>query len=72
MASPAGVILVLTHACLFTDSYSFGVLLWEIVTQEVPIRGQMRELQCPQVAHLPLPPPATTSAHSSTAACYQS
>jgi len=33
-----------------SDSYSFGVLLWEIVTQEVPIRGQMRELQCPQEA----------------------
>mmetsp|Transcript_12482 Transcript_12482/g.37497 ORF Transcript_12482/g.37497 Transcript_12482/m.37497 type:complete len:888 (-) Transcript_12482:561-3224(-) len=32
------------------DSYSFGVLLWEIATHEVPLRGQMRELHCPQEA----------------------
>ncbi len=28
--------------------YSFGVVLWEIITQETPSRGQLRDFQVPQ------------------------
>ena len=33
------------------DIYSFGVVLWEIVTGERPMRGQTRALRCPPAAH---------------------
>lgn len=41
------------------DMYSFGVVLWEIVTQELPIRGALRDPvtmdECPEVTlHCPL------------------
>ena len=29
------------------DSYSYGVLLWEIVTKEQPVRGHLREITAP-------------------------
>ena len=38
------------------DIFSFGVLLWELVTGEIPRRGKLRELRCaaacPPIAHI--------------------
>ncbi len=28
------------------DCFSYGVVLWEIATQERPLRGQLRDLRC--------------------------
>ena len=30
------------------DVYSFGVIMWEVVSHEQPARGRMRELKVPQ------------------------
>ena len=30
------------------DVYSFGVIMWEVVSHEQPARGRMRNLQVPQ------------------------
>ena len=27
------------------DIFSYGVVMWELITQEAPIRGDLRELQ---------------------------
>ena len=36
------------NCLLQVDIYSYGVLLWEIVTQEVPSRGQLRDFKVPE------------------------
>ena len=36
------------NCLLQVDMYSYGVLLWEIVTQEVPSRGQLRDFRVPE------------------------
>ena len=33
---------------LQVDMYSYGVLLWELVTQETPSRGQLRDFRIPK------------------------
>ncbi|KAK9786895.1 hypothetical protein WJX73_008911 [Symbiochloris irregularis] len=30
------------------DVYSFGICIWEIVTQEIPVRGQLRPIEVPK------------------------
>ena len=30
------------------DMFAFGVILWELVTQELPIRGALREAKVPE------------------------
>lgn len=32
------------------DLFSFGVIMWEIVTHEIPVRGNLRGIQTPQEA----------------------
>ena len=33
------------HCLLQADMFSFGVVLWTLCTQEVPLRGHLRRLQ---------------------------
>ena len=35
-------------AWLQVDVYSFGVIMWEVVSHEQPTRGRMRDLKVPQ------------------------
>ena len=37
-----------TSAVLQVDVYSFGVIMWEVVSHEQPSRGRMRNLKVPQ------------------------
>lgn len=43
-------ILGLMHCALMAqvDIYSFGVIMWEVVSHEQPARGRMRSLKVPQ------------------------
>lgn len=45
-------VILNTKCTSLADMYSYGVVLWEICTGEVPIRGRMRDLrvpdECPQ------------------------
>lgn len=35
-----------TRCTAKTDVYSMGIVLWEIVTGEMPVRGQLRDPRC--------------------------
>ena len=35
-------------ACCQADIFSYGVILWEIVSHEQPTRGGLRDCRCPQ------------------------
>eukprot|EP00891_Asterochloris_glomerata_P004533 jgi/Astpho2/4533/Aster-00122 len=48
MAYAAPEFLLGTNVRESADMYSFGVLLWELVTTEVPLRGQLRPLRVPE------------------------
>ena len=37
------------------DMYSFGVILWELITTEVPRRGRLRAIKVRQLATLGIP-----------------
>jgi serine/threonine protein kinase len=46
------------------DIFSFGVLLWELVSGEIPRRGKLRELRCARAHSRPdLAPPRSPSNH---------
>jgi serine/threonine protein kinase len=46
MAGQAPELLVGAHVNEKADIYSFGVLMWELTTGEVPSRGGLRPLKC--------------------------
>ena len=47
------------------DIFSFGVLLWELVTGEIPRRGKLRELRCaPRLIRRSCSPRAGTAGHN--------
>ena len=39
--------LHLWRRCLQVDIYSFGVVLWELVTKQMPRRGALRRVHVP-------------------------
>lgn len=51
---------------LQADIYSLGVLLWEIVTAEIPERGRMRPVQVSNLTCATLPPMQSPNAHAHT------
>ena len=48
-----------TGSALQADIYSFGLVLWELLTRETPENTQLRELdtpaECPEVRRDPVP-----------------
>ena len=36
------------------DVFSFGIMLWELVTQEMPIRGALRDVRVPEECPSPI------------------
>eukprot|EP00891_Asterochloris_glomerata_P007944 jgi/Astpho2/7944/Aster-06544 len=49
-AYAAPEVLLNQRVTVAADIYSYGVLLWEICTGEIPIRGQLRPLKVPEEA----------------------
>lgn len=50
------------------DIYSLGVVLWEIVTHEVPRRRYMRDIRCGQNPGRTLENPSSTQANTQATA----
>lgn len=44
----APLAVIQASALLQVDVYSFGVIMWEVVSHEQPSRGRMRDLKVPQ------------------------
>ena len=68
-----GVVSKAPHVLIQMDIFSYGVVLWELVTQEIPHRGFLRDLEvpreCPQVRLSTAPRIASPAADVRTGIC---
>ena len=73
-----GIVSKAPHVLIQMDIFSYGVVLWELVTQEIPRRGFLRDVEvpceCPQVRlstapRIPHRLPCSTRADVRTGIC---